>query len=124
MCPCIPMWRNWQTHTTQNRAGNHVGSSPTIGTREKIQAKLGFFCRIKKVGLEKELYRSFRQVKACMKRGKMVRWTILRRGSERGVPPSGPEKKIQAKLGFFFVELKKWGSKRSCTEVSGKLRLA
>ena len=28
----MPMWRNWQTHTTQNRAGNHVGSSPTIGT--------------------------------------------------------------------------------------------
>jgi hypothetical protein len=45
------------------------------------------------VGLEKELYRSFRQVKACMKRGKMIRWIILRRGSERGVPPSGPEKK-------------------------------
>ncbi len=22
----------WQTHTTQNRAGNHVGSSPTSGT--------------------------------------------------------------------------------------------
>ena len=22
----------WQTQTTQNRSGNHVGSSPTIGT--------------------------------------------------------------------------------------------
>ena len=29
----MPEWRNWQTHTTQNRAGNHVGSSPTLGTR-------------------------------------------------------------------------------------------
>ena len=28
----MPMWRNWQTHMTQNHAGNHVGSSPTIGT--------------------------------------------------------------------------------------------
>ena len=26
------MWRNWQTHWTQNPAGNHVGSSPTIST--------------------------------------------------------------------------------------------
>ena len=24
----------WQTQTTQNRSGNHVGSSPTIGTRK------------------------------------------------------------------------------------------
>ena len=31
----MPEWRNWQTHTTQNRAGNHVGSSPTLGTRNK-----------------------------------------------------------------------------------------
>ena len=31
----MPMWRNWQTHTTQNRTGNHVGSSPTIGTSMK-----------------------------------------------------------------------------------------
>ena len=29
----MPEWRNWQTHTTQNRAGNHVGSSPTLGTK-------------------------------------------------------------------------------------------
>ena len=28
----MPMWRNWQTHWIQNPAGNHVGSSPTIGT--------------------------------------------------------------------------------------------
>ena len=33
----MPMWRNWQTHTTQNRAGNHVGSSPTIGTKFRIE---------------------------------------------------------------------------------------
>ena len=31
----LPEWRNWQTHTTQNRAGNHVGSSPTLGTKIK-----------------------------------------------------------------------------------------
>ena len=29
------MWRNWYTHSTQNAAGNHVGSSPTIGTKNK-----------------------------------------------------------------------------------------
>ncbi len=28
----LPLWRNWQTHTTQNRTGNHVGSTPTSGT--------------------------------------------------------------------------------------------
>ena len=32
----MPEWRNWQTHTTQNRAGNHVGSSPTIGTKKNF----------------------------------------------------------------------------------------
>ena len=26
-----PLWRNWQTHTTQNRTGNHMGSSPISG---------------------------------------------------------------------------------------------
>ena len=30
----MPEWRNWQTHTTQNRAGNHVGSNPTFGTKK------------------------------------------------------------------------------------------
>ena len=30
----MPMWRNWYTHSTQNAAGNHVGSSPTIGTND------------------------------------------------------------------------------------------
>ena len=29
------MWRNWYTHSTQNAAGNHVGSSPTISTTHK-----------------------------------------------------------------------------------------
>ena len=30
----VPKWRNWQTHTTQNRAGSaHVGSTPTFGTK-------------------------------------------------------------------------------------------
>ena len=27
----MPLWRNWQTHTTQNRTGNHMGSSPISG---------------------------------------------------------------------------------------------
>ena len=31
----LPMWRNWYTHSTQNAARNHVGSSPTIGTIKK-----------------------------------------------------------------------------------------
>ena len=30
----MPSWRNWQTHMTQNHAGNHVGSSPTDGTND------------------------------------------------------------------------------------------
>ncbi len=30
------MWRNWYTHITQNDAGNHVGSSPTIDTKYVI----------------------------------------------------------------------------------------
>lgn len=30
--PDMPLWRNWQTHTTQNRTGNHMGSSPISGT--------------------------------------------------------------------------------------------
>ena len=29
------MWRNWYTHWIQNPAGNHVGSSPTISTKEE-----------------------------------------------------------------------------------------
>ena len=33
----MPEWRNWQTHTTQNRAGNHVGSSPTLGTTDNFR---------------------------------------------------------------------------------------
>ncbi len=40
------MWRNWQTHWTQNPAGNHVGSSPTISTKLKI------FELNKKLGIE------------------------------------------------------------------------
>ena len=40
----MPMWRNWQTHTTQNRAGNHVGSSPTIGTRSQTIQVLKYQC--------------------------------------------------------------------------------
>ena len=30
----MPLWRNWYTHSTQNAAGNHVGSSPTNGTND------------------------------------------------------------------------------------------
>ena len=32
---CKPLWRNWQTHTTQNRTGNHMGSSPISGICQK-----------------------------------------------------------------------------------------
>ena len=32
----MSMWRNWYTHITQNDAGNHVGSSPTIDTITQI----------------------------------------------------------------------------------------
>ena len=39
----MPEWRNWQTHTTQNRAGNHVGSSPTLGTIDKKAQKICVF---------------------------------------------------------------------------------
>ena len=42
----MPMWRNWQTHMTQNHAGNHVGSSPTIGTKISLQ-KLNFHKKLK-----------------------------------------------------------------------------
>lgn len=38
----MPEWRNWQTHTTQNRAGNHVGSSPTLGTKPKNSTMLKY----------------------------------------------------------------------------------
>lgn len=31
----MPLWRNWQTHSTQNAAKLlHVGSSPTNGTND------------------------------------------------------------------------------------------
>ena len=32
----MPEWRNWQTHTTQNRAGNRAGSSPALGTKKSF----------------------------------------------------------------------------------------
>ncbi len=32
-CQTMPMWRNWQTHLTQNQAvNNRAGSSPAIGS--------------------------------------------------------------------------------------------
>ena len=74
------MWRNWQTHMTQNHAGNHVGSSPTIGTIKSIaKAMLKIF---KNVGLEKERTEVSGQLRSVMKRGKIVQWTILRRGRQ------------------------------------------
>lgn len=33
-----PVWRNWQTHRTQNAAGNHAGSSPATGTTRPFGA--------------------------------------------------------------------------------------
>ena len=38
-------WRNWQTHMTQNHAGNRVGSIPTAGTNyisNKLKASILF----------------------------------------------------------------------------------
>lgn len=32
----MPLWRNWYTHSTQNAARNHVGSSPTNGTTIRV----------------------------------------------------------------------------------------
>ena len=80
------MWRNWQTHQTQNLTGNHVGSSPTIGTKKSI-AKLCFlFCKL--VGLEKEGL-SFVSVKADTKlKTKIVLWTIFTTRPEGELPPS------------------------------------
>ena len=38
----------WQTQATQNRSGNHVGSSPTIGTKQAVRTFSGsgllYFC--------------------------------------------------------------------------------
>ena len=31
----MPLWRNWQTHLTQNQAGNRAGSSPASGSSIK-----------------------------------------------------------------------------------------
>ena len=45
----MPMWRNWQTHMTQNHAGNHVGSSPTIGTKSILYSfflKFRLYCQL------------------------------------------------------------------------------
>lgn len=32
-----PVWRNWQTHRTQNAAGNHAGSSPATGIQKATE---------------------------------------------------------------------------------------
>ena len=78
-----PMWRNWQTHMTQNHAGNHVGSSPTLGTK-KIKStdkkSVLFIFLVPKVGLEKE-WLSCGEVKADPeRRQKMSSGHFLRRG--------------------------------------------
>ena len=51
----LPLWRNWQTHTTQNRAGNHVGSSPTIGTRIKSGWRATFLYERKRWGSKRNV---------------------------------------------------------------------
>lgn len=39
-----PLWRNWQTHLTQNQAGNRAGSSPASGTyRSSLNGSGSFF---------------------------------------------------------------------------------
>ena len=59
----MPMWRNWYTHSTQNAAGNHVGSSPTIGTSEAVERLLFY---ILKSGARKGMESSYRLVEARM----------------------------------------------------------
>ena len=39
----MPVWRNWQTHRTQNAAGNRTGSSPVTGT---IKTEQAFACSV------------------------------------------------------------------------------
>lgn len=33
----VPKWRNWQTHLTQNQAGNRAGSSPASGIKKALE---------------------------------------------------------------------------------------
>ena len=66
----MPEWRNWQTHTTQNRAGNHVGSSPTLGTRKKNVAIATFFYFNYDCGTRKGGCRVSRWSGACRNEGK------------------------------------------------------
>ena len=92
----MPMWRNWYTHSTQNAAGNHVGSSPTIGTREAVEGLLFMYLE---VGLEKE------------KENDSVNHFLD--AARRGVPPSAPitnlfelqiQKSISKMVDFFVCE--------------------
>ena len=71
------MWRNWQTHTTQNRTGNHVGSSPTIGTKQENGIADAIFL-FEAVGLEKE-GKQFQGLPAARLEIslKIVQWTIF-----------------------------------------------
>ena len=51
----MPEWRNWQTHWIQNPAGNHVGSSPTLGTK-------GGFTRTRKKHCYKRVQRNPKRI--------------------------------------------------------------
>ena len=70
------MWRNWYTHSTQNAAGNHVGSSPTIGTSERDILTISLFFFVKGetrkgswtvLAISKEIVKT---------RPKTVQWTV------------------------------------------------
>ena len=52
----MPLWRNWQTHWIQNPAGNHVGSSPTSGTKIKYAPQKGaYFFQWRTLNLKQNL---------------------------------------------------------------------
>lgn len=48
------MWRNWQTHLTQNQAVNsRAGSSPAIGTEKRnVEINISLFYFIEKASCE------------------------------------------------------------------------
>lgn len=56
----MPLWRNWQTHLTQNQAGNRAGSSPASGIAKKDLQKrtlmqIFFYCLpFKKAAFERK----------------------------------------------------------------------
>ena len=62
-----PLWRNWQTHTTQNRTGNHMGSSPISGIRKWLFVQLSqIVISLKKIEAKLKL-REFSGILFCLR---------------------------------------------------------